>query len=117
MISSISNNLSALDAFGKSLGVKANNIANMNSDNFKKSRAIITEGENGGVRTEISGIDTERELPSLVSGEEISETQPSNVDLSEEIPGMLTDEKGYQANLKFIQTREEMLGSVLDIIA
>lgn len=117
MVSSISNNLSALNAFGTGLDVKANNIANINSENYKKSQAFNTEGENGGVKTEIRKVDTDSVIPSPVSTENISGPQPSNVDLAEEIPGVMIDEKGYQANLKFIQTREELLGSVLDIIA
>ena len=38
------------------------------------------------------------------------------VDLTEEIPGMIIDQRGFEANLKVIKTREEMLGSILDII-
>ena len=117
MISSISNNLSALKAFGTGLAVKANNIANSDSENFKKSRAINTEGENGEVKTEIRKVDPDNELPSINSRDNVSESQPSNVDLTEEIPGMIVDQRGFEANLKAIKTKEEMLGSVLDIIA
>ena len=117
MISSISNNLSALKAYGTGLAVKANNIANADSENFKKSRAIYSEGENGGVKTEIQKIDTENVLPAGNTDASTSEAQPSNVDLTEEIPGMVIDQRGFEANLKAIKTREEMLGSVLDIIA
>ena len=116
MISSINNSLSALNAFGTSLDVRANNVANVNSENFKKSRAINIEGENGEVRTDIIKIDEDSINPS-VSQEDVSEAQPSNVDLAEEIPGTIIDERGYQANLKIIQTKDEMIGSVLDIIA
>ena len=117
MISSINNNISALTAFGTGLGVKANNIANLESENFKKSRAIYSEGENGDVKTEIRKVDPDNEVPSVNSAENSSEPQPSNVDLTEEIPGMITDQRGFEANLKAIKTRDEMLGSVLDIIA
>ncbi|MGD9158738.1 MAG: flagellar basal body rod C-terminal domain-containing protein [Desulfobacteraceae bacterium] len=118
MISSISNNLSALKAFGTGLAVKSNNIANSESENFKKSRAIYSEGENGEVKTEIRKVDPDNELASVNTEENTSEeAQPSNVDLTEEIPGTITDQRGFEANLKVIKTREEMLGSVLDIIA
>ena len=117
MISSISNNLSALRAFGTGLAVKANNIANSDSENFKKSRAINTEGENGEVKTEIRKEDPDNEFPSIRAEDNNTEPQPSNVDLTEEIPGTIKDQRGFEANLKVIKTREEMLGSVLDIIA
>ena len=40
----------------------------------------------------------------------------SNVDLTEEIPQTITAQRGYEANLKLIETQDEMLGSVLDIL-
>ena len=86
MISSISNNLSALKAFGTGLAVKSNNIANSNSENFKKSRTINTEGKNGEVKTEIQKVDPDNEFSSINSENTTSEAQPSNVDLTEEIP-------------------------------
>jgi len=117
MISSIGNNLSALKAFGTGLGVKANNIANSDSENFKKSRAIYSEGKTGEVKTEIREVDSKNEFSSINSRDNNSEAHPSNVDLTEEIPGMIIDQRGFEANLKAIKTREEMLGSVLNIIA
>ena len=117
MVSSINNNLSALTAFAKGLEVKANNIANISSENFKKSRAVNVEGENGAVKVEISKVDTDSNISLLNPAENPIEAQPSNTDLTEEIPGMMMDRKGFQANLKLIETKEEMLGSVLDLIA
>lgn len=37
MISSVYNNISALFAFGAKMGVNANNLANVNTDAFKKA--------------------------------------------------------------------------------
>jgi flagellar hook protein FlgE len=117
MISSISNNLTALNAYGTGLAVKANNIANTDSENFKKNRAVYSEGENGGVKTDIQKVDPDNVVPTATSQASPAEAQPSNVDLTEEIPGMIVDQRGFEANLKAIKTREEMLGTVLDIIA
>ena len=117
MISSISNNLSALKAYGTGLAVKANNIANTDSENLKKSRAIDSEGVNGGVKTEVQKVDPDNVFPSGTSETNTIEAQPSNVDLTEDIPGMIIDQRGFEANLTVIKTREEMLGTVLDIIA
>ena len=39
----------------------------------------------------------------------------SNVDLAREITGTLPLQRGYEANLKVIQTEDEMLGNLLDI--
>jgi flagellar basal-body rod protein FlgC len=42
--------------------------------------------------------------------------ETSNVDLAEEIPNLMIAQRGYEANLKTIQTQEEVLGSLLDIV-
>ena len=45
------------------------------------------------------------------------ETELSNVDLADEMSGMIPTEIGYKANLKTIQTRDEMIGTLLDTLA
>jgi flagellar basal-body rod protein FlgC len=44
------------------------------------------------------------------------EKETSNVDLAEEIPNLMVTKRAYQANLKTIETQDEMLGSLLDTI-
>ena len=46
MISSVFSALSIIRALGQKLGVTANNIANMNTDGFEKSCALLQEGSN-----------------------------------------------------------------------
>ena len=41
MVGSIGNNVAALKAFGTKMEVTAKNIANINSDEYKKSRAEL----------------------------------------------------------------------------
>jgi len=55
MVSSIQSNVSALQAFTRKIGVSANNVANSLSDDFKKSRALNVEGQNGQVANRCSG--------------------------------------------------------------
>lgn len=116
MISSIGSNLSALNAFGKKLGVTSNNIANSETEGFKKSRAVIKEGENNEVEVEIKRIDTPGPIVSEVVDGNITEKELSNVDPAEEIPQTISIQRGYEANIKVIESQEEMLGSILDII-
>ena len=49
MISSISSSVSAVKALSKKMSVTANNVANVNTDNFKKSRTTLNEGQSGSV--------------------------------------------------------------------
>ncbi|RJQ57755.1 MAG: hypothetical protein C4530_12030 [Desulfobacteraceae bacterium] len=117
MISSIGGSLSALSAFGKKMGVTSNNVANWQSEEFKKSRTVLTEGQNRTVKTQIERIDTPGPVVAETGkdGKEI-ERELSNVDLAEEIPQTVTAQRGYEANLKSIQVQEETLKSVIDIL-
>ncbi len=116
MIPAIQNNLSAVNAFDKKMQVTANNIANVNTNEFKKSRADLSEGENGGVKVDISQVETPGYPTEELIGDDLVETQTSNVDLAEEFGESIVTQNAYNANLKVVKTQEEMLGSLLDII-
>lgn len=114
MMRGISSSISALIAFGKKLAVTADNVANLQSECFKKSRALLEEGDHGGVAARIEAVNT----PGMIIAEEDEqgtvERELSNVDLETEIPGTLLTQRGYQANLKTIETEDEMIGYLLD---
>lgn len=116
MVSPINNNISALSALGQKMAVISNNIANVESEGFKKSRAVIQEGENGGVDVDITQIDTQGPIRTENVDGEMVERELSNVDLAEEITETIPTQRGYEANLTAIRTRDDMLGSVLDIL-
>jgi len=116
MIPAISNSLSALLAFGKKMSVISNNVANCESEGFKKKRAIISEGPVQGVTVEINQINSPG--PQLLEEQngKIIQKDMSNVDLAEEIPQSLLTKRHHSANIKSFRTADETLGSVLDII-
>ncbi len=116
MISSISSTLSALSAYGKKAAVTANNVANWQSHEFKKSQAIFTEGENNSVEVEIRRTETPGPIVADVKEGERVETEGANVDLAEEIPQTVMTQRGYEANLKAIEVQDETLKSVIDIV-
>jgi flagellar hook protein FlgE len=108
--------LSALGAFGIKLGVTANNIANINTDGFKKSRAILKDAYPFGVTVSISRVDTPgSSIPSENGSPQMKES--SNVNLAEEIINLNTTKYGYIANVKTIKAENAMLGTILDSIA
>lgn len=116
MIASIQNNISALQAFAKKMQVSADNVANVYSDDFKKSRAVLSQGQNNQVTVEITKVDTPGPLvedPQSTTGE-LKEL--SNTDLAEEFVQQIITEKGFSANAKTIKTYDEMLGTIVDII-
>lgn len=116
MIYSGYNNISALRAHGIKMGVTANNIANVESEGFKKSRALLQEGARGSVEVDISQIDTPGPVRTETIGDRPVEREMSNVDLAEEIPETIPTQRGYEANLTVIKTKDEMLGTVMDIL-
>jgi flagellar basal-body rod protein FlgC len=116
MISSIQNNISALNAFDTKMQVTANNVANVNTNEFKKSRAVLSEGENGGVKVDVEKVDTPGYPIETVKEDEVVKTETSNVDIAEEFGESIVTQNAYNANLKMVKTQDEILGSLLDIL-
>ena len=107
--------ISALDAYGKKLDVTANNIANLNTDGFKKSRATFEDGDSSGVVVSISKVNTPGS-PVPSEGGTGKPRESSNVDLAEEIVNLQTTKHGFEANLKTVKAEGQMLGSLFDIV-
>ncbi len=57
MMFSINSSLSALRAYGKRMGVHANNVVNLHSTGFVKSRVVAKEGPGQTVTAEIDRVD------------------------------------------------------------
>ena len=116
MISACSGSISALFAFGKKMAVIANNVANSQSDGFRKSRTVLTESPVKGVSAEAMIIESQGNLAYGEKEGKESVRKISNVDLSQEISHSLLTKRYYQANLRVITVKEEMSESLLDII-
>lgn len=123
----IENNLSALDAFAISQQVTANNIANVNTDEFKASDVRLETGPEGqGVQvSEIRQDETPG--PAMpytdmaVSGGNdpaLSDVvEGSNTDYVRETLNMIQDENAYAVNVRAIQTQTELIGNFIDEMA
>jgi flagellar basal-body rod protein FlgC len=116
MIPAVNGTLSALQAYKKSMGVAANNIANVNTAEFKKSRATMKEGVNGNVEVDVSKVNTPGYRYQEFDGDQMVAKETSNVNLEEELPDLMVTQRTYEANLKVLQTRNKMLGTTLDIL-
>ena len=116
MILPLSNSISALQAHVKKLGVNANNIANVNSEGFKKYQATMEEDSLGGVRVNISRVNSPGHPYDVIENGQPVVKETSNVDLTEEIPNLMIAQRGYEANIKAIQTQDKVIGSFLDIV-
>lgn len=100
--------VSSILALEKKLDVTANNIANVNTDEFKKSRAIFQTGDLPGVSVTINKVDT----PGTIQPDGV---ESSNVLLEEEFVNLITTQHSYTANVQVIETEAEMQGPLFDI--
>ena len=116
MTFSIQSTLSAVKAFGEKMGVTANNIANVETEEFKKSTATLVEGPKKNVEVEITQPDITGPVVVDETDGQLTEKEMSNVDLAEEIPQTIIAQRGYEANLATLRTQDEMLKSIIDII-
>jgi flagellar basal-body rod protein FlgC len=114
MIAGMASALSGIQAGGKILGVGAHNIANAQTDGFKRTRALPVESSAGGVTVTL-----EKDLrsgPQIFSFEDPSILREgSNVDLGEEIISNLQASHLIKANIASVKIQNKVLGSLLDI--
>ncbi len=112
MIAGISSSIAAIYAFGSKLAGTANNIANVNTDGYKKTVSTISEGKQGLPETNQGKSST----PGPIVQVEGLFKETSNVDLAEEFPQMVLAQRGYEANIKSLQTQAELTKLLMDII-
>ena len=117
MIAGIQSALSSLQAFATKTENNANNIANMNTGGFKKDRVVLSALSPQGVKATLEQGNALGASVGESTDEGASMIEQSNVDLGQEIPEMLLNKIGYTANLKTLQTADQMMQSVLDIKA
>ena len=97
-IGSITNSaISGINAFGAGLSVTANNIANMQTNDFKPSNAVMNEDPNGGVRVTLS------------------QSQNTGVDPAQEMTEMMIEKMGAQVNIKSMQTGNQVIKGLVDL--
>lgn len=115
MIAGYQSALSGLQAFGTKLSSTSNNIANANTDGFKRTRVTNSSVEPHGVKANVEKVETAGTsvYKETTQGQELTEL--SNVDLASELTDMIVSEHMYKANLKTIKTLDELSGSLIDL--
>lgn len=115
MISAIHTAFSGLTAVGKQVEVVANNVANVNTDGFKKSRTEFVEIPSGGVLPVVEKDDSSGPAVLRDTGGKQTMAELSNVDLGEEAVQQIVAQRSFEANLQTVRTGDALLGSILDI--
>ena len=116
MINATSISVSALNAFQKKMDVTADNVANVLTDGFEKSRVTFQEKASGGVNAVIDRVEIIDIQKKTIGNDELVTAQSSNVDLSEELTNIISTTAAYKANLTSVKTQEDMTGALLDIL-
>jgi flagellar hook protein FlgE len=89
-------NISSIGAHTNFLANNANNIANINTNDFEATETTL-DNENGEVVAKSS------------------QTQ-NGTDLAKEITDQISITKGIEANVQAINTQDKMIGSLLDLM-
>jgi len=89
---------SALSAYGIRQAVTANNVANIETPDFKASTVTLQEKTTGGVQASVSKTN-------------------DTVDISREAVNMISNSNGFKANIKTLQAQDEMAKELLNIKA
>jgi len=89
--------LAALAAFGTGLDVTANNIANINTNGFKPTSAVMNEDVSGGVKVTLS------------------QSENADVDIAGEMVDLMIEKNAIQVNVKSLQTGNEVLKNLIDM--
>lgn len=102
----ISASASGLAVTAQSIALTSNNVANVNTDGYKSRSLRQQDLPQGGVQA--TGVQTSQD-PLNPGG--------SNVDLATQAVNLNTQGAGYQADLKFMQVQQNVLGTALDLKA
>jgi flagellar hook protein FlgE len=115
MISAIHTALSGLAAFSKQIEVVAHNVANINTDGFKKLRTEFVEVPAGGVLPVVEKDDSSGPTVLRDTGGNPFLVELSNVDLGEEAVQQIMAQRSFEANLQTLRAGDALLGSILDL--
>jgi flagellar basal-body rod protein FlgC len=115
MIGAIYSALSGLTAFSTQIDVTAHNVANVNTNGFKKSRTELVAVETGGVLPVIQKNQSADPFILNNTGYGPAQLELSNVDLGEEAVNQILAQRGFEANISTLKTVDDMLGTILDI--
>ena len=103
--------LTAIRALDRRNDVIAQNIANINTDGFKKGRADMVQTTLPGVTVSTPQVNTPGDTVTIDGvGRETS-----NVDAGEELIALNVNTRSYEANIQTVKTTQEMQGTLFDI--
>jgi flagellar basal-body rod protein FlgC len=104
--------LAALRAFDRKSEIIANNIANVNTDGFKKSRGNMVQTTLPGVAVSPQQINTPGDIITING----VQRESSNVNVEEELITLMVTQRDYEANIRTVKATQEMQGTLFDLM-
>lgn len=117
MVSALQSPLSAIQAYSTRIAANSNNIANSATPEYKRTRVTLSDVQPTGVKAATSKITEQGPIIYEQTTNGLERIEQSNVDLGREFPEMMLNTHFFKANIKTLQTADELLGSVLDLKA
>lgn len=96
--------ISGMNAAALGVAATANNIANLQSKDFRAQRVDLQDREAGGV-----------EIADLRESQELGAPEGSNVDMATEMTNLMTQSTTYEANLKALKVQDQLIGQTLNL--
>ncbi|MFP4214158.1 MAG: flagellar basal body rod C-terminal domain-containing protein [Desulfohalobiaceae bacterium] len=116
--------MGAFESYGLRQQVSANNVANMNTQDFQPSRVELEEvGNRQGVAAQSVEKTGSQQMQGMdkAAGQDQAEGQeagnPSGTDLADEMVNQLENRTAYSANANSVSTQSEMQGQLLNRMA
>jgi len=115
MIKAYQSALSGLQAFGTKIQANSNNIANAQTNGFKKTQVTNSAVAPQGVKATITQVATPGSTVLQETAAGMAMIELSNVDLATELVDMNLNSTLYKANLKTLENVNEMTGVLLQV--
>lgn len=96
--------ISGMNAAAQGVAATANNIANLQSKDYRAKRVELQDRPDGGVETS-----------ALAESQEPGYPEGSNVDMATEMTNLMTQSTAYEANLKAFKAQDQLLGQTLNL--
>lgn len=97
------------------IATNANNIANVDSRDFKRTRLILKNRAPQGVQARVETVDSPSNIRQKANSQGLESAERSNGERAEELPESQVNARLYQANLKTLQTADEITAGLLHI--
>ena len=117
MLSAISSAVSGLQAYSLKTQATANNVANMNTEGFKRDVVTLSSQAPLGVSASVIKDNSEGAFVAEPTSDGTEMVEQSNTDLVQEMPDLIMEKNGFSANIKTLQTTDQMMETLINLKA